>query len=355
MTAVRARRGLGAASSAEPKSARTASPAGPAGDVARFAEAAAGFSQRRVVVLGDVMLDRYVEGATDRVSPEAPVPVVLVEREWDVPGGAANVAANVRGLGAQCDLVGVAGDDDAGRALARELAKSGVGHEFVASPGRPTPVKTRVLSQGQQVVRVDRERDDDHGEQVADALAFRLKRRLSGADALILADYDKGSLTAGVVRPALDLAAARSIPVVADPKRRRFFAYAGATVLKPNRHELEHALGEPARPDDPQWMERARARAGCRHLLLTLGADGMALASAEGGVDRVRVVPRTVYDVSGAGDTVSAVVAVSLAAGASMGDAVRWSAHGAAAGLATVGATAVTASAIRESLEAASG
>ena len=319
---------------------------------ARFAEAAARFSACRIVVLGDVMLDRYVEGATDRVSPEAPVPVVLVENEWDVPGGAANVAANVRALGAQCDLVGVAGDDDAGRALVRALAEAGVGHRFVASPGRPTTVKTRVLAQGQQVVRVDRERAGDHGDGVADALRTKLERRLAGADALILADYDKGVLSAGVIRPALDMAVAQNVPVVVDPKRRRFFAYAGATVFKPNRWEVERAFGEPARPDDPEWMERARERAGCRHLLLTLGPDGMALASAGAGLERVRVAPRSVYDVSGAGDTVAAVVAVALATGASVGEAVRWSAHGAAAGLATVGAAAVTPRAIRESLEA---
>lgn len=319
---------------------------------ARFAQAAARFPERRVVVLGDVMLDRYVEGATDRVSPEAPVPVVRVENEWDVMGGAANVAANVRGLGARCDLVGVAGDDEAGRALGRALAEVGVGRRFVASPGRPTTVKTRVLAQGQQVVRVDRERDDDHGERVARALVAQLEGCLDGAGALVLADYDKGAVSAHVARAALDLAAAGGVPVVVDPKRRSFFAYAGATVFKPNRNELEHALGEAARPDDPAWMERARKRAGCRHLLLTLGAGGMALASSGGSLDRVRVVPRAVYDVSGAGDTVSAVVAVALAAGAGMGEAARWAAHGAAAGLATVGATAVTAQSIHGSLAA---
>lgn len=335
-----------------PAASRAPEPATAPGAAARFAEAAERFPACRVVVLGDVMLDRYVAGATDRVSPEAPVPVVLVEREWDVPGGAANVAANVRALGAQCDLVGVAGDDDAGRALARALAEAGVGHRFVTSPGRPTTVKTRVLAQGQQVVRVDRERAGEHDDRVADKLLERLEGRLAGAGALVLADYDKGALPAGVIRPALDMAVARSVPVVVDPKRRRFFAYAGATVFKPNRGEMEHALGEPARPDDPQWMERARERAGCRHLLLTLGPDGMALASADGGVERVHVVRRSVYDVSGAGDTVSAVVAASLAAGAAVGDAVRWSAHGAAAGLATVGAVAVTSQAVRDSLEA---
>ncbi len=322
------------------------------GESRRFAEAAAGFSERRVVVLGDVMLDRYLEGPANRVSPEAPVPVVLVENDWEVVGGAGNVAANVRGLGAGCDLVGVVGDDAAGRAVDKALAEIGVGRRFVPDSGRPTTVKTRVLARGQQVVRVDRERDDDHSDGLAEALLARLDDCLPGADALVLADYDKGVLSPAVVRKALAAAAAQGIPTVVDPKRRHFFSYAGATVFKPNRNEMERALGEPARPGDADWMKRARRRIGCLHLLLTLGAGGMALASENGRLDRVRVTPRSVYDVSGAGDTVAAVVAVAVAAGAAIGDAVRWSAHGAAAGLATAGVATVTADQIRASLEA---
>lgn len=324
----------------------------PGEDSRRFAQAAAGFAGCRVVVLGDVMLDRYVEGSADRVSPEAPVPVVRVENEWQVVGGAANVAANVRGLGAHCDLVGVVADDAAGRAVDEALARVGVGRRFVRGSGRPTTVKTRVLARGQQVVRVDREHEDDYGGEVADAIADRLNECLPGARALVLADYDKGVLSPAVARNAL--AAARGVPTVVDPKLRHFFAYAGATVFKPNRSEVERALGEPARPGDALWMERARRRIGCRHLLLTLGAGGMALASEDGRLSRVRVTPRPVYDVSGAGDTVSAVVAVAVAAGAAVGDAMRWSAHAAAAGLATVGAATVTADQVRASLESES-
>lgn len=317
----------------------------------RFAQAAAGFADCRVVVLGDVMLDRYIEGSTDRVSPEAPVPVVRMENEWEVVGGAGNVAANIRGLGARCDLVGVLGDDAAGRAVDEALARIGVGRGFVLDPDRPTTVKTRVLARGQQVVRVDREHADDHGGALAEMLVARLDERLPGAHALVMADYDKGVLSPVVVRNALAVAAAQGVPTIVDPKLRRFFSYAGATVFKPNRREIGRAIGEPARPGDAEWMEGARRRIGCRHLLLTLGAGGMALASENGRLDRVRVTPRSVYDVSGAGDTVSAVVAVAAAAGAAIGDAVRWSAHGAAVGLATAGAATVTADEIRMSLE----
>lgn len=316
----------------------------------RFAEVAAGFPECRAVVLGDVMLDRYVEGQTSRVSPEAPVPVVRIEREWDALGGAGNVAANVRALGARCDLVGATGDDDAGRAIRRALEAAGARCDFVRVADRPTTVKTRVLAQGQQVVRVDREEDAPHSPEVGATLLARLGERLPDAHILILADYDKGAITAEVAQGAVIAAAGLGVPVVVDPKRRNFFAYRGASVFKPNKSELEVALGELSRPNDAEWMNAARRRVGCGHLLLTLGADGMALCSPGGALDRVQVGARSVYDVSGAGDTVAAVVAVSLAAGAAMAESVRWAAHAAAVGLATAGVATVAPQQIRASL-----
>ena len=320
---------------------------------ARFAEVAARFPSCRAVVLGDVMLDRYVEGRADRVSPEAPVPVVRVEREWDAVGGAGNVTANVRALGAQCDLVGATGDDEAGRAIRRSLEARGARCGFVSAAGRSTSVKTRVLARGQQVVRVDREDDAPHAPEVGEALLHRLRERLAGAQVLVLADYDKGTLTAEVARSAVEAASGLGIPVVVDPKRRNFFAYRGATVFKPNKAEIETALGEPCRPGDAGWMDPARRRIGCDHLLLTLGSDGMSLCSPDGAVDRVQVRARSVYDVSGAGDTVAAVLAVSVAAGAAMAESIRWAAHAAAVGLATVGVATVTPEQIKASLLAA--
>lgn len=312
------------------------------GAAARFAAAAAGFSRHRALVLGDVMLDRYVEGTTDRVSPEAPVPVVRVEREWAAVGGAGNVAANIRALGAQCDLVAVVGDDEAGRTIDRILGSLAVGRRFASAADRPTTVKTRVLAQGQQVVRVDREEDAAHSRATEDELRALVQQRLAEADVLVLADYDKGVLTAALLRHVLAAAAAAGVPAVVDPKRRNFFEFAGAAVFKPNRSELENALGEAVRPGDAPWMESVRQRLGCTHLLLTLGADGMALSSPGGALNRIRVRPRSVYDVSGAGDTVSAVVAVALASGAGLGEAVLWAAHAAAAGLAAAGVATVS-------------
>lgn len=321
----------------------------------RFAEVAARFPDCRAVVLGDVMLDRYVEGRARRVSPEAPVPVVVVEAEWDAVGGAGNVAANVGALGAQCDLVGATGDDEAARTIQRALEAAGVRCDFVHAPDRPTTVKTRVLAQGQQVVRVDREEDAPHAPEVGEALLDRLRSRLLDAHILVLANYDKGVVSDRVARAALAAASELDLPVVVDPKRRNFFSCRGAAVFKPNRSELEAALGEPARPGDAKWMDAARRRIGCEHLLLTLGSGGMALSCPDGALDRVHVQARSVYDVSGAGDTVCAVVAASLAAGAAMDESIRWAAHAAAVGLARAGVATVSPEEIQASLREARG
>lgn len=312
----------------------------------RFAELAAAFAGQRLVVLGDLMLDRYMAGPADRVSPEAPVPVVRVEREWHAAGGAANVAANVLALGAQCDVIGVVGEDRAARSLRRALEAMGGGCRFVREGSCGTTVKTRVLARGQQVVRIDRERVVPATRATQSALEARLDEYLPGAAGLLLADYDKGALSAESIRRAIDLATGLGIPVIADPKRSNFFAFHGATVFKPNRTELEAALGEAARPADADWMEAARLRTGARHLLVTLGADGMALASPGTSVRRIRARAHAVYDVSGAGDTVAAALGVALAAGAQLAEAVQLAATAAAIGVARVGVATVSANEI---------
>ncbi|MDE2793940.1 MAG: bifunctional ADP-heptose synthase [Gemmatimonadota bacterium] len=311
-------------------------------DRARFADLCTRFPRCRIVVLGDLMLDRYVAGPADRVSPEAPVPVVLVEREWDAVGGAGNVAANLRALGARCDVIGVVGDDGAGRRIGAALEEMGAGCHFVRDDGIPTTVKTRVLARGQQVVRVDREQSVSVSRAAADRVAGGVAARLSGAGALVVADYDKGVMGPGVIRSALDSAAAHGIPVVVDPKRRGFFAYGGATVFKPNRSELEGAFGEAVRPHDSGWMEAARKRLRCEHLLVTLGAEGMVLVSPGGATERARARAHAVYDVSGAGDTVCAVVSVGMSAGAAVAEVVGLAAHAAALGVAKVGVATVS-------------
>ena len=273
----------------------------------------------RVAVVGDLMLDVYLVGAVSRISPEAPVPVVAVAEEWVALGGAANVAANVVALGAACELVGCVGADAAGAQIREALAKldgGSVHPRLVQDGGRPTTTKTRVVARHQQVVRFDRERDDDVGAECAARLEEAVRAAVAGADALVLEDYNKGVLVPSVIRAAIDAAREAGIPCVVDPKFRNFFAFGGATVFKPNAAELSAALGQPLAAEDDGWLEDARRRVGADHLLLTLGEHGMALKGADGPAFRIPTVAREVYDVSGAGDTVTAFVAVALAAGA---------------------------------------
>ena len=273
----------------------------------------------RVLVVGDVMLDSYLRGAALRISPEAPVPVVRVEDEWRALGGAANVATNVVALGAGCALAGVVGEDRAGRELLEAVTSHGIDAAgLLRAAGRPTTVKTRILARHQQVARFDRETDADLDAAGADALVARIEALAADCDAVVIEDYNKGVLTRRVIEGTLAAAAAQRRPVVVDPKSRFFFDYGGATVFKPNLPELSAALREPVRYDDAGWMAATRAQLGCANLLLTLGEEGMSLLTADGEHLRVPTVARSVYDVSGAGDTVTAVVAVALGAGASM-------------------------------------
>jgi len=295
-----------------------------------------------VLVVGDLMLDRYISGSVDRISPEAPVPVVQVEEESSAVGGAGNVAANVAALGATCTVVGTAGRDAAGDLLRHALEEVGVRTDgLVLSDQRPTTVKTRVLARRQQVVRFDHEVERDLEDGLAEAVEDTVRELATGCDVLVMEDYNKGVLVPGVIRSVIETGQAAGVPSVVDPKRRNFFAYAGVTVFKPNAKELADALGDFLHPDDGAWMERTRLRLACTHLLLTLGERGMALQTGGGEFVRVPTVAQGVYDVSGAGDTVTAVMAVALAAGATAPEAAILANHAAAvevtkAGVATV-------------------
>jgi rfaE bifunctional protein kinase chain/domain len=295
-----------------------------------------------ILVVGDLMLDRYITGSVERISPEAPVPVVKVEGESLALGGAGNVAANVMALGASCEVVGVVGDDSEGVLLLEQLQEMGVGVKGVVSiPGRPTTVKTRIMARHQHVTRVDREDPSDIETEWADAILGSIRTLLPDSQGLALEDYNKGVLVPDVIRGALEGIRKTGAPSVVDPKRLRFFEYDGATVFKPNSRELEDALGDHLQADDPEWMESVRRRLNVRNLLLTLGEQGMALQCQEDGYLRVPTVARDVYDVSGAGDTVTAVMAVTLAVGGSPLEAAVMANHAAAvevgkAGVATV-------------------
>lgn len=285
----------------------------------------------RVLVVGDLMLDRYISGVVERVSPEAPVPVVRVEEESSAVGGAGNVAANVAALGATCRVVGLAGRDASGEAMKKALEKLGVRTEGIVSTAeRPTTVKTRILARRQQVVRFDHEVDADAEGGLAHALGNTVEELGADSHVLVMEDYNKGVLVPSVIQRTLETARRGDLPSVVDPKRRNFFAYRGATVFKPNAKELEDALGSFIHPTDVEWMEATRRRLDARHLLLTLGERGMALQTEAGALVRVPTAARGVYDVSGAGDTVTAVVAVVLAAGGSVEEAALMANHAAA-------------------------
>jgi D-glycero-beta-D-manno-heptose-7-phosphate kinase len=306
----------------------------------------------RILVVGDVMLDVYLRGVALRISPEAPVPVVRVEDQWRALGGAANVAANVAALGAGCDLIGCIGDDHAAADLLAELARHGIGAGgLVRANGRPTTTKTRIMARHQQVARYDHETETELPEHVGAAVVASVRALLHGADALVLEDYNKGLLTRSVIRDVVAAGLAAGLPVVVDPKLRHFFDYRGATVFKPNEAELAAALRGPVEPEDAAWLEEVRAQLGCEHLLVTLGENGMALLTAGGEHLRVATVARSVYDVSGAGDTVTAVLAVALAAGASIVEAAILANHAAGIEVSKAGVATVSADELLSTLE----
>jgi rfaE bifunctional protein kinase chain/domain len=281
-------------------------------------------AKRRVVVVGDAMLDVYLIGDCDRISPEAPVPVVTVHERRHAVGGAANVAANVAAIGAQVSLVATVGDDRRGQQLRAEMAAAGIREEgIITVPGRPTTSKTRVVARGQQLVRIDEEEDAAFDGGTEEQLLAAARRLLAEADAVLIEDYNKGVLTPAIIAAVLETAKGRAIPSVVDPKFRNFFAYRGSSVFKPNRRELEAALGASVDLEHADALPKTMERLDVQNLLLTLGPAGMLLVGRDGAVSRLPTVAREVYDVSGAGDTVTAWVGTALAAGANVREAAE--------------------------------
>jgi len=278
-------------------------------------------SSKRIAVVGDAMLDVYLRGEVERISPEAPVPVVRVLDRRYALGGAANVAQNVRAVGAECDLVAAIGDDMGGRQLRSMLEAIGASGDSLIGVNRPTTTKTRIVARSQQVVRVDEEDDSDHAGPDTERVLAAVQAAIARADALVLEDYNKGMLMPRIIEAAMQSAKARNIPIVVDPKYKNFFTFRGATIFKPNRRELETALGADVDLEHPAALPTTFSRLGVEHLLLTLGENGMVLISSGGAVKRVPTAARAVYDVVGAGDTVTAYLALMLAAGGSATEA----------------------------------
>ncbi len=307
--------------------------------------------RQHVVIVGDAMLDVYLRGDVDRISPEAPVPVVRVRDRRSALGGAANVAQNVAALGATGDLVAVVGDDLAGTTLRARLAGDGMTARSLVTVDRPTTTKTRVMARAQQLVRFDEEDDADLSPDDVARVLDAIARAMPDATALVFEDYNKGVLVPAVIEGAIFLARARGLPIVVDPKFRNFFAYRGATVFKPNRRELESALGAAVDLDHPEALPTTFDRLGVSHLLLTLGERGMALVSADGVVHRVPTTAREVYDVVGAGDTVTAYLATMLAAGATALEAAIIANYAAGVEVGKLGAATVSAAEVLDAFD----
>lgn len=291
---------------------------------ARAEEILDGFPMRKLLVIGDLMLDRYIRGRVDRISPEAPVPVVLTESESYAPGGAANVVNNLHSLGARSAVVGIIGDDREGVSL-REL----LGGEcadvrgVVVDSGCPTLSKTRIIAHHQQVVRVDREGDGEIRPEVLEQILQFLASAVREADGVILSDYDKGMVSARLIEEVKSLVRGTGSFVVVDPKERYYELYRDVECMTPNRKEASRASGMAirTREEAEQAGREILARYGSRSVLLTLGEDGMCLLERDADPTHIHTVAQEVYDVTGAGDTVVGVFALGLASGASRQEA----------------------------------
>lgn len=324
-------------------------------DLAALRSRISRFSGRRVAVLGDVMLDRYLWGHVERISPEAPVPVVEIERETTSLGGAGNVAVNLSSLGAQPVLIAAVGEDAIGAELRETFATRGVpARAVVGDPARPTTVKTRLIAHSQQVVRFDHESRADLAGVALERLLAALEKELPGCEALVISDYGKGVIQPATLERALELARGRRIPVCVDPKESHIDHYRGVGILTPNQHEAGWAQGRRV-VDEASLLEVGwglQRRLDAEAVLVTRGPQGMSLFEKGGRLTHLPTVAREVYDVTGAGDTVASVVALALAAGADYPTACYLANHAAGIVIREVGTATCTRDALEGSLAA---
>lgn len=292
----------------------------------QFCDILGGFAGKRVVVLGDLMIDEYVWGRATRISPESPVMVVEVDRESSVPGGAANVVNNLLALGASVSVVGIVGDDAAGRELKKSLADEGASVEgVVVDSSRPTTRKTRIVARNQQVLRVDRERTHPIPSPTERSLLDSFGAAVEAADAAVVSDYNKGVMTPGVSRAAVARTREVGIPIVANSKPINVRSLAGASIVQLNRYEAQETLStaylgrvHPRFLKDDEWDDAGallRQELKVETLLVTRGEKGLSFWSSDGLVAHVPAHPVEVYDEAGAGDTVISALTLAIAAG----------------------------------------
>ncbi len=300
------------------------------------------FADQRLIVLGDLMLDEFIWGEVRRISPEAPVPVVEVKRESWHAGGAGNVVSNLLELGAQAIPIGIIGSDWAGERLRERFTAAGAETKFlIADSARPTTVKTRIVAHHQQMIRADRESRLPISEAIENQVIAAFIEALPKVSAVVVSDYDKGVLTPRVLQAVL--AAAADKIVCLDPKIKHFSSYHPVTVITPNQLEAERATGIEI-TDEVSLLAAAhqiRALLDCPHVLITRGEHGMTLVSAES-VTHIPTMAREVYDVTGAGDTVIATLALALAAGAEIAEAALIANHAAGIVVGKVGTATIS-------------
>jgi D-beta-D-heptose 7-phosphate kinase/D-beta-D-heptose 1-phosphate adenosyltransferase len=311
------------------------------------------FPQAGVLVVGDLILDHYIWGKVSRISPEAPVPVVHVESESLKLGGAANVYNNILALGGKADLCGIIGSDEGGRRLLQQLGtRRGGRGGVIIDADRPTTRKTRVIAHNQQMVRFDVERRTEMKVGLQRRIVRYVESRLREVSCVVVSDYAKGVVTAPLMTELVRLTTIRRIPLVVDPKVEHFSYYKGVTLVTPNHLEATHAAG--VHGDDDlsisQAGETIRQRLGCQSVLVTRGERGMSLFETDGTSFHIPTMARQVYDVTGAGDTVIATLALALATGASMRDGAVLANHAAGIVVGMVGTATVNGTQLTEAI-----
>lgn len=319
----------------------------------RLEDIVCGFEGKSVMVVGDLMVDEFLWGDVSRISPEAPVPVVSVTKKTRVPGGAGNVVNNMNTLGGDVYVVGVVGDDLAGRELAGMLKKRGVHTEgIVVDEKRMTTIKTRIIAKSQHVVRVDTENTEVVGKRIIKKMISYLKKNLRSADALAISDYGKGVINGQMLDYLIPAARKLGMPIIVDPKVQNFLCYRGVTVIAPNEEEASRACGVTVINETSirNIGQKILSQLDCDFVLVTRGAKGMSLFEREGKVAHIPAHAREVFDITGAGDTVTSVLTLSLACGASMREAALLGNYAAGVVVGKIGTATVTREEILEEL-----
>jgi D-beta-D-heptose 7-phosphate kinase/D-beta-D-heptose 1-phosphate adenosyltransferase len=318
-----------------------------------------GFARVRILVIGDIIVDQFIWGSVSRISPEAPVPVVNVNREEFLLGGSANVLKNIYSLGGSGSLCGIVGSDDMGDRLVELVGDLPAPVGGIVRGDRPTTVKARVVAQGQQVVRIDREKTGPVSRKPLEEMIGYIEKHLADFDAVVVSDYSKGVINEPFMirlhqlRHDIIADRGRNLPLIVDPKPANLHRFIGATVITPNHHEAGVMSGMVIR-DDRELLVAARhikEDIGCEAVLITRGESGMALLLEDDAFVTIPTMAKEVYDVTGAGDTVAATLALGLGAGCSMTDAAVMANHAAGIVVGKVGTSSVSADELRKALQ----